>query len=74
MPAPISPEGYTATGGSICPACGSTALYPSSLKRHSISTVTQVAACGHCWATWTAVYELTGYEGLTTPTREEEPT
>lgn len=67
---PLSSEGYAATGGLCCPACGATALAHGRCDATDPDTVTRRGACQACGASWTAVYELTGYEGLVRP-REE---
>lgn len=72
MTEPLSPEGYAATGGAYCPACGGTDLASRAYASESFATVTRAVACPHCGATWAAVYELTGYEGLRTPTQEAD--
>ena len=64
MSEPLSAEGYAATGGMCCPACGATTLFPGGFTRRGMIAVTQPGVCLHCPATWTAVYELVGYEAL----------
>jgi DNA-directed RNA polymerase subunit RPC12/RpoP len=66
MTPPLSPEGYAATGGTACPACGGRDLAHGRFDWTHADTVTRRWACEHCAARWTAVYELTGYEGLET--------
>ena len=70
MPEPLSPEGYAATGGMRCPCCGGTDLASRRFCSEYFDAVTRAVACPHCGATWTAVYALTGYEGLRVPTDE----
>ena len=65
---PLSPEGYAATAGTSCPACGGTALAWGMFFPKTTATVQQEIECRRCRASWTAVYTLTGYEGLTWPT------
>ena len=64
MPDPLSPEGYAATGGFSCPVCGCTDLASRAFSNEYWDTVRRSVACPHCGATWTALYELAGYEGL----------
>ena len=71
MAEPLSPEGYAATGGMLCPACGGTTLVLGGFTRFGMIAVTQPRRCAHCGATWRAVYELTGYEGLQRPQEDE---
>lgn len=71
----LSPEGYAATGGHVCPACAGRDLASGRIAiPGGVQYLTRQAACENCGATWTAVYELTGYEGLVAPktTQEEE--
>ena len=70
MPDPLTPEAYTYAGGSRCPACGSTDLERRLVDQHEADTMTRAWYCETCSATWTAVYELTGYEGLCAPRKE----
>ena len=75
MSEPASPEWYVAASGQQCPACGGTDLAYGRYDNDNdnADTVTRRWACENCGASWVAVYELTGYEGLTTPGREETP-
>jgi hypothetical protein len=57
----LSPEGYAATGGTVCPACGATTITHGPLRLEG-SAVLQRVGCLTCQARWMAVYELTGYE------------
>jgi len=68
MPVPLSPEGYAAAGGRVCPFCGTTGRFLTRGPLHAHrGAVVQRIACLACLARWRAVYELTGYEA------EEEP-
>jgi hypothetical protein len=58
----MSPEGYAATGGAVCPACGSTDLSRGPLRKEEAIAVTQTCACLTCQSTWFSVFELMGYE------------
>jgi hypothetical protein len=70
MADPLSPEGYAATGGGSCPACGGTDLARGRYDSAHADTVTRRWGCENCGASWVAVYELSGYEGLTRPRKE----
>lgn len=70
MPDLMSPEGYAATGGLSCPACGGADLAHGRTDAEQPGWVSRRWGCSTCGATWRAVYELTGYEGLTTPPEE----
>jgi hypothetical protein len=72
MSAPMSPEGYAAAGGNSCPVCASDRLSGDRYQAKAVQTITQSVACHACGATWTAVYELTGYEQLDAP-QEDTP-
>lgn len=72
MPVPLSPEGYASTGGYLCPACGGRDLAQGRYDQTDPDTVTRRWGCEQCGASWAAVYELVGYEGLTQP-QEERP-
>ena len=70
MPDRLSPEGYAATGGTACPSCGGTDLARGRYDSAHADTVTRRWACENCGASWVAVYELTGYEGLRRPRKD----
>lgn len=72
MTAPLSPEGYAATGGRVCPCCGAGRLAGDLYQARAAWTLTQAVTCRACHATWTAVYTLSGYEDLAVP-EEETP-
>jgi len=61
MTTPLSPEGYAATGGSVCPQCGSPDLTHGPLCLDGSGAVMPVA-CLTCQARWNAIFELMGYE------------
>ena len=63
MSATLSPEDYAATGGAICPSCGSTALAFGLIvvPGGTMQSLTRRAGCTDCGARWDAVYALTGY-------------
>jgi formate dehydrogenase maturation protein FdhE len=61
----MSPEGYVATGGELCPCCGSRALSSGPLRQIEAQEVARPVACLTCQAGWLAVFELRGYEGAT---------
>lgn len=67
----MSPEAYRYADGSICPACEGTDLAHGRYDATHPDTVTRRWGCETCRATWTAVYELTGYEGLQRPQEED---
>ena len=67
MPDQLTPEGYAQAGGERCPACLGKDLVRRHYDQSGPGRVTRTWRCSKCAATWTAVYELTGYEGLTTP-------
>lgn len=67
----LSPEGYAATGGTACPACG-TPRTVSGLLRREGTCVTEPRACLVCQERWNAIFELVGYEA-DTPTEEDRP-
>lgn len=61
----LSPEGYAATGGVVCPVCGATEVeMEMDFSASDFRTVIQAADCLACHAAWEAVYELTGYQAL----------
>lgn len=71
MPDPIRPEDYAAGGGRICPACaGTDVCYSWPSAGPTAQELKRPVTCSGCGATWTAVYTLIWYEGLTKP-REE---
>lgn len=71
MPDQLTPEGYAQTAGTRCPACLGTALARGRVDSGAYAgNVTRRWSCSTCGATWSAVYELTGYEGLTQPTQD----
>ena len=75
MSTPLSPEGYAAAGGSICPVCGSDAIeLDMDWEGCNSTSLAQQADCQDCAARWYPVYELTGYEDLTTPESREQET
>jgi hypothetical protein len=69
LPGPLTPDAYAAKGGHACPACGGRDLASGRIDiPGGVQYLTRLAECENCGATWTAVYELTGYEGLSVPT------
>ena len=74
MSEPLSPEAYAATGGHVCPVCASRDLASGTIAiPGGVQYLTRQAACEHCGSTWTAVYELTGYEALRPAPEEDTP-
>ena len=70
----MSPDEYAATGGRVCPTgCEGTDLARRDYDQADANTVTRNWCCSTCGATWTAVYALTGYEGLCVPREETQP-
>ena len=67
MTTPLSPDGYAATCGRVCPACTGTDLEWRDYDQAAPGSVTRAWRCEHCAATWRAVYTLTGYKGLCRP-------
>lgn len=72
MGEPLSPEGYAATGGHVCPVCGGRDLYRHAPQFQHASMLQRVQ-CENCAATWKAVYDISGYEQLQPPTKEDTP-
>ena len=60
----LSPEGYAAAGGTICPACEGTDLARRDYDQAGPDHVTRAWECENCGAKWRAVYALQGYRGL----------
>ena len=67
----MSPDAYRYAGGSLCPACEGTDLAHGRFDSAHPDTVTRRWDCVRCGATWAAVYELSGYEGLTRQGEED---
>jgi hypothetical protein len=71
MPELLDSHAYASASGRQCPACQGTDLARGRYESAHADTVTRRWACENCGASWIAVYELIGYEGLTRP--KEEP-
>lgn len=71
VPAPLSPEGYAARHGRICPACGGTDLARHAYEQAGPQALLRAWECENCGASWCAVYTLTGYERLRQHTEGE---
>lgn len=72
MPDPLTPAQYVFHAGTTCPACRGRTLAQGRYDQADPDTVTRRWGCEACGASWAAVYELTGYEGLTQPTEDDD--
>jgi hypothetical protein len=70
MSEPLSPAGYVATGGTVCPSCGGGTFHDGPL-RNMAGVVLQGRVCYTCQASWMNVYELRGYELFGLPRARE---
>lgn len=59
----ISSEEYVASGGSVCPACGSGAI-SAEWPEMDGSAIWADVSCSDCDAVWTDYYKLAGYDNL----------
>ena len=59
----MSIKKYVATGGTLCPCCGSAALTGSEVNIDA-GIASQEVCCMQCWANWADTYSLTGYRDL----------
>lgn len=69
MSEPLTPEAYVRTHGSKCPACHSDQIVGHSVD-FDMGYVMQRVGCEDCNAEWWDTYELTGYEDLTIPAKD----
>lgn len=58
-------EEYVALYGSFCPKCRTEAVNVSQFEATG-NKVVACANCGHCGATWTEEFALSGFKNLTT--------
>lgn len=65
--APLPSAAYAWRAGTVCPACQSMELARGRFDSTHPDTVTRRLGCETCGASWAAVYELRGYEGLRRP-------
>ena len=70
MSEPLSPERYVAASGRRCPACLGMDLERRHVDQAAPGSMTRSWRCETCGATWTAIYKLTGYDGLCQRTEE----
>ena len=66
MPEPQHQGAYIYAGGRQCAVCLGTDLAHGRYDSEHPDTVTRRWGCSTCGASWVAVYELAGYEGLRT--------
>lgn len=62
----LTPKAYVQRGGCRCPACGDERIEGDPVEIMGGSAYQDVT-CTECGATWTDVYELTGYTNLEIP-------
>lgn len=66
----VSQRKYVKSKGVICPHCKKTNISADSPEIDGDIVWVNVS-CANCEATWTDIYELTGYDNLETPIEEK---
>jgi hypothetical protein len=63
---------YLADWGNLCPNCESNNVESVDSMEYDCGSAWQSVGCNDCKSTWTDVYQLSGYEKLEVPEKEEK--